>query len=333
MSNVESQPQELTCQPGVGVESTVQVLSGRDVPLGGPRAMHVRRTLPHRQRSFVGAWCFVDHYGPNDVAQTNGMDVPPHPHTGLQTVSWLFEGEIEHRDSAGVHGMVRPGEVNLMTGGLGICHSEVSTAATSTLHGVQLWIALPDAHREAGRDFVHYAAPEFTFPQADTVRGSASGRVFIGSLAEQSSPVETFTPLLGAEVRLEADSQLRLDVDPSFEHAVLVDSGHVRLDSTDLKPADLGCRDAGSSTMHISSSVDEPARIIVLGGTPFDEEIIMWWNFVGRSHAEIVRFREEWEQGSERFGAVNGYQGSIERLPAPQLPGGTLKKRNRRGRI
>ena len=120
--------------------------------------MTVRRTPPHRTRS-PGAWCFVDHYGPDDVADTGGMDVAPHPHTGLQTVSWLFEGEIEHRDSGGVHEMVRPGEVNLMTSGAGIAHSEVSTPQTSTLHGVQLWVVLPEADRDAARAFDHYAAP------------------------------------------------------------------------------------------------------------------------------------------------------------------------------
>ncbi|WP_255254039.1 pirin family protein, partial [Streptomyces albidoflavus] len=127
--------------------SRVEVLTPREVPLGGPRAMTVRRTLPQRARTLIGAWCFADHYGPDDVARTGGMDVPPHPHTGLQTVSWLFTGEIEHRDSLGVHAMVRPGELNLMTGGHGISHSEVSTPGTRILHGVQLWVALPAAHR------------------------------------------------------------------------------------------------------------------------------------------------------------------------------------------
>lgn len=108
----------------------VEILSPRDVPLGGLRAMTVRRTLPQRQRSLIGAWCFVDHYGPDDVSATGGMVVPPHPHTGLSTVSWLFSGEIEHRDSAGHHAMVRPGEMNLMTAGRGITHSEYSTPST-----------------------------------------------------------------------------------------------------------------------------------------------------------------------------------------------------------
>src|SRR5215216_4592908 len=127
----------------------MEILEPREVPLGGLRAMNVRRTLPQRQRSLIGGWCFVDHYGPEQTA----MIVPPHPHTGLQTVSWLFEGEIEHRDSAGSHELVRPGAVNLMTAGRGISHSEVSTPGTTRLHGVQLWVALPDASRHVGPFF------------------------------------------------------------------------------------------------------------------------------------------------------------------------------------
>src|SRR6476646_7970832 len=138
------------------MNDAVQVIVPRQVPLGGPRSMTVRRTLPQRQRSFVGAWCFVDHYGPNDVAATGGMSVPPHPHTGLQTVSWLFSGEVEHRDSAGHHAFVRPGELNLMTAGRGISHSEYSTPATTTLHGTQLWLALPDRNRQVDPAFEHY---------------------------------------------------------------------------------------------------------------------------------------------------------------------------------
>ncbi|MGH3365223.1 MAG: pirin family protein, partial [Nocardioidaceae bacterium] len=159
MSNLEARPGQT--EEGRGSVPTaaagVEVVTSREVPLGGPRAMTVRRTLPQRQRSLIGAWCFVDHYGPDDVASTGGMDVPPHPHTGLQTVSWLFTGEIEHRDSLGSHAMVHPGELNLMTAGRGIAHSEVSTPATNTLHGVQLWLALPDHARDTARDFEHYA--------------------------------------------------------------------------------------------------------------------------------------------------------------------------------
>ena len=139
-------PAEVACGPSRA--DAIEVLKPRDVPLGGPRGIHVRRTLPQRRRSLVGAWCFADHYGPHDVRSSRGMDVAPHPHTGLQTASWLFSGEVEHRDSARGTRLVRPGELNLMTAGAGICHSEVSTANTTLLHGVQLWIALPDNQRD-----------------------------------------------------------------------------------------------------------------------------------------------------------------------------------------
>ena len=148
----------------MGVVDDVQILAPREVPLGGPRAMTVRRTLPSRARSLVGGWCFLDHYGPDDVAQTGGMDVPPHPHIGLQTVSWLFTGEIEHRDSAGVEAPVLPGEINLMSAGYGISHSEVSTPQTTRLHGVQLWTVLPDADRFTERRFEHHAPGRTELP-------------------------------------------------------------------------------------------------------------------------------------------------------------------------
>src|SRR5690349_5868145 len=206
----------------------MEVLTPREVPLGGLRAMTVRRTLPQRQRSLIGAWCFVDHYGPDDVAATGGMDVPPHPHTGLATVSWLFTGEVEHRDSHGVHAIVRPGELNLMTGGHGIAHSEVSTPSTTVLHGVQLWVALPDHARDAPRDFAHHA------PDPVTPVPGATARVFLGRLAGVTSPVRTATPLLGAELLLEPGTRLVLDVDATFEHGLLVDRGSVTLQGRPL---------------------------------------------------------------------------------------------------
>lgn len=178
----------------------VQVLRGREVPLGGIRAITVRRTLPHRDRSFIGAWCFADHYGPQPVAAdgSGGMDVAPHPHTGLQTVSWLFSGRIEHRDTGGVTATVEPGVLNLMTAGDGIAHSEVSTRGTTTLHGVQLWVVLPEADRDADRSFDHHVPPVLPLPDS-----AGEVRIFLGSLPGLgSSPVPTFTPLLGAQLDL-----------------------------------------------------------------------------------------------------------------------------------
>jgi redox-sensitive bicupin YhaK (pirin superfamily) len=298
----------------------IDVITSRTVPLGGPRAMTVRRTLPQSARSLIGAWCFIDHYGPDAVSQTGGMDVPPHPHTGLQTVSWLFAGSIEHRDSGGVHALVRPGELNLMTAGSGVAHSEVSTADTTRLHGVQLWVALPDAARHTGRAFAHHV------PEPVSVSG-VTVRVMLGTLAGHRSPVATHSPLVGAEITLEPTSSVDLDVDPSFEHGVLVDSGVVGMDDARLNPTELGYRPSGSGQLHLNNLGAEQARLVLFGGEPFTEPLLMWWNFVGRSHDEIVRFREEWQAGSDRFGSVEGYRGRIQRLPAPPMPNVRLKPR------
>ncbi|MFF8378379.1 pirin family protein [Streptomyces sp. NPDC015661] len=296
----------------------IEVLTARDVPLGGPRAMTVRRTLPQRARTLIGAWCFADHYGPDDVAESGGMDVAPHPHIGLQTVSWLFSGEIEHRDSLGSHAYVRPGELNLMTGGHGISHTEVSTARTTVLHGVQLWVALPEEHRDTARDFQHYAPGTVRVDGADL-------RVFLGSLAGSTSPVRTFTPLLGAELLVDPGATVTLPTDPAFEHGLLVDTGTIRLGDALLRPAELGYAPTGADTLTLTNETDAPARAVLLGGTPFEEEIVMWWNFIGRSHEDIVEAREEWEKESDRFGSVDGYPG--DRLPAPALPNARIAPR------
>jgi redox-sensitive bicupin YhaK (pirin superfamily) len=316
VSNTDPAPAEVACvaSPFAGV------LHPREVPLGGPRAITVRRTLPQRQRSLIGAWCFADHYGPHDARVGPGMDVPPHPHTGLQTVSWLFSGEVEHRDSAGVAATVRPGELNLMTAGAGICHSEVSTQATSILHGVQLWVALPDADRNTERGFDHFV------PTAHRLRG-ATARVFLGELAGARSPVPTFTPLLGAQIDLEPRADLTLDVDVTFEHGVLLDQGRVAIGDSALDVADLAFQAAGCRELNVVNHGDGPARVVLLGGPPFPEQLVMWWNFVGRSHEDIAGYRRQWEEHDARFGAVDGYRGKLQRLPAPPLPNATLRPR------
>lgn len=313
MSNVEAVPDEVAC----GASTFTGVLHPRDVPLGGPRAMRVRRTLPQRERSLIGAWCFVDHYGPDSVVGA-GMNVPPHPHTGLQTVSWLFAGEIEHRDSGGVHAMVRPGELNLMTAGAGVCHSEVSTPATEILHGAQLWVALPDAHRDTARDFHHFVPQVYHHDGAEV-------RVFLGDLAGAHSPVPTFTPLLGAQVDIPPGASATFAADPEFEHGVLLDTGSVSAGGTALGSGDLWYQSPGHRVLDLTNTGTERARVLVLGGPPFPEALVMWWNFLGRSHSDIVEYRRLWQEHDDRFGSVSDYPG--ERLPAPPLPGGALRPR------
>ena len=292
--------------------------------------MDVRRTLPQRQRSLIGAWCFLDHYGPDRVGDSGGMQVPRHPHTGLQTVSWLFTGEIEHQDSAGFHAAVRPGEVNLMTAGRGISHSEFSTPDTDVLHGAQLWVALPEHARHMEPTFEHYR------PEALTGDGWTM-RVFLGSLAGSTSPVTTHTALLGAEIILEPGHGLTLDTEPSFEHGLLVDTGTLVLDGHSVATDHLAFLPVGRPSLTLAAG-SEQLRVLLIGGEPLGEQIVMWWNFVGRSHEEIVGYRAQWQAeigvegrpdaagGGPRFGTFPA--GGPAPLPAPALPNARLRPRH-----
>jgi redox-sensitive bicupin YhaK (pirin superfamily) len=306
-----------------------EILVPREVPLGGLRAMNVRRTLPQRQRSLIGAWCFLDHYGPDPVADTGGMLVAPHPHIGLQTVSWLFGGTIEHRDSIGTHARVRPGELNLMTAGRGISHSEVSTDEATVLHGVQLWLALPAEKRDTAPAFQHYAPP--------VVHGEGwDAQVFLGSLFGKASPVDTFTPLVGAELIIDGGTTLSLETEPTFEYGVLVDFGTVHVNGEEVTQHHLAYVAPGEPLQVLA---DDLAHVVLIGGRPLDEEIVMWWNFVGRDHEEIAEARGDWmaqisdssgviADGAEifdgRFGIVGDH---LPPIPAPALPNARLKAR------
>ena len=326
MSNIETDPQLRVCEHGEDHPARqVDIFPPKDVALGGADSLRVRRTLPNMSRSFVGAWCFVDHYGPEEGAC---MDVPPHPHTSLQTVSWLFSGEIEHRDSGGVHAMVRPGEVNLMTSGHGIAHSEVSTQDRSALHGVQLWVVLPEKSADLTREFQHFV------PDVDAPAPGVRARTFIGRLGDTGSAIHTETRLLGSEIVLDPGATWETAVEPGFEHGILVDTGHVDFDGVRLDNAVLGVRDPGLGHLRLHNPTDAPARLMLLGGEPFHEGIVMWWNFIGRSHEDILRLRQEWNDAPEdRFGRVAGYRGATTRLKAPALPADLrLKRRFRRGK-
>ncbi len=331
MSNQESNPPETVLEPGA-LCTDVEVLTPREVPLGGIRAMTVYRTLPQKRRSLVGAWCFLDHYGPDDVADTGGMEVPRHPHTGLATVSWLFTGRIDHLDSNGVAAPVLPGELNLMIAGQGITHQEISSPDTTVLHGVQLWYALPESTRFSEHAFAHYA------PEPVELLG-VSIRVFIGSLVGSTSPVDTRTPdLLGAELVLEPGAQVVLDVRRDFEHAALAESGSIMVNDTPVRHRELGYTPTGADTMRIAAG-PAGARVILLGGVPLGEQIVMWWNFIGRSHDEIVEFRRRYQAelgfdeddgrdagNPQLFGPYP--EGQPTPLPAPPMPTIRLRPRD-----
>ncbi len=232
-------------------------------------------------------------------------------------MSWLFDGEVEHRDSAGVHAMVHPGELNLMTAGAGICHSEVSTPGR-VLHGARLWVALPDSARDTGRDFAHHRPETVSRPHAQL-------RVFLGELAGSRSPVTTFTPLLGAQLDLEPRAAIELDVDPAFEHGVLCDAGPVELCGVALAVAELGYQGPGHRTLHVRNAGTGRRECCCWAASRSANRLVMWWNFVGRNHDDIVTYRQLWQDGNDgpgwdRFGAVTGYRGAVTRLPGPPLP-------------
>jgi redox-sensitive bicupin YhaK (pirin superfamily) len=335
VSNLEKDPAEvLLAEPARAEERrprddasrnpAVEVLEPREVPLGGPRALMVRRTLPQRARSLIGAWCFVDSYGPTPAPRARVMDTPPHPHTGLQTVTWLYQGEIEHRDSAGNLALIEPGQVNLMTAGAGIQHSEVSTDDARTLHGAQLWIALPDASRGVAPFFETFVAEPFA-------HADATLRVFVGELLGHGSTVSSFTKVIGAQLDLPAGGAVSIPADPAFEYGLVVDAGAPTLQGVAIPGAHLGVVPVGADELVIEAG-DAPLRALLIGGEPLGEQIVMWWNFVGRDHDEIVAFREQWQAEviggttrDGRFGAVDGYEGSA--LPAPELPNVRLRPR------
>ena len=302
---------------GVAAAPVHELLTSRMVSLG--EGTQVRRLLPNLGRRMVGAWCFVDHYGPDDVTDRPGMLVPPHPHMGLQTVSWLHDGEVLHTDSLGSRQVVRPRQLSLMTAGRGIAHAEVSPRDHSRLlHGAQLWVALPGTDRDTGPAFeFHSGLPVVT-------GGGLSATVIMGEVDGAASPGTAYTPLVGADLSLRAGTAVRPPLEPDFEYAVLAMSGTAEVDGVQVSRGSLLYLGCGRDGLPLRS--DSGAGLMLLGGEPFAEEIVMWWNLIGRTGDEIAAARAEWNAG-ERFGAVPGYDG--DRLLAPELPAARLKPRGR----
>jgi quercetin 2,3-dioxygenase len=318
MSNVETRPTESTCRSRGVTDAVTERYDARVVPLGGLRAIEVRRVLPQRALPTVGAWCFLDRFGP----QRADMRVLPHPHTGLQTVTWPLTGDIRHRDSLGNDVVIRPGQLNLMTSGRGIAHSEFSLGDRPLVDGLQLWVALPAAADAEPAFEQHVDLPRLVADGLDAT-------VFVGELGDVASPATTHSALLGAEIRLRSGSTAAVPLRPNHEHAVLVLDGSLSLAGEELDSGPLLYLGVGRDELTLSSETG--ARLILLGGEPFEDELVMWWNFVGRSHEEIAAARADWESDdrARRYGVVAGHDG--ERIPAPELPRVRLSPRRRRG--
>jgi quercetin 2,3-dioxygenase len=279
-------------------------------------AMTVRRMLPLRLRRSVGAWCFIDHYGPMDVDGVIGMNVPPHPHIGLQTVTWLLAGTVLHRDSLGTEQLIRPGQLNLMTSGRGIAHAEESPPDHEpTLHGVQLWVALPAVSRHVDPAFEHHGE----LPEASL--GGFRISVLLGELAGASSPATTFSPIIGAQLSASGrPASCLLPLRPDYEHVIFVAQGQAGVDGVRLRPGQLLYLPTGRHETAVAAPAD--STLILLGGVPLGEQLLMWWNFVARTPEEVGAAATAWRAGE--FGPVGGYHG--DPLPAPPLDAARLRR-------
>ena len=318
MSDPDPAPDEHGVLAAAGGGPELRLTAARDVPLGGVRAMSVSRTLPERSLSTVGAWCFLDEAGPAEHLTR----VLPHPHIGLQTVSWLLQGSIEHRDTVGSVVAIEPGQLNLMTSGAGIAHSEFTPGETAeVVHLLQLWIALPESARHGAPQFEQHV----DLPIVTGDRWAAT--VIIGAFSGAVSPATVFSPLVGVELRLEPGATVAVPLRSDFEHAVLVPRGALLIESLTVGPGPLASLGMGRSSITVTAGPDG-ATALLIGGTPLSEDLLMWWNFVGRDHDEIVAARDAWEAHSPRFGEVLGHGGA--RIPAPPLPAIRLVPRHRR---
>lgn len=293
--------------PVIDGKRQIQHIPPRTADVGG---IPVNRVLPSRHRRLVGAWCFLDHAGPAIFkGDAKGLQVGPHPHIGLQTFTWMIEGEVLHRDSLGHEQVIRPGQVNLMTAGRGISHTEESVPGETHLHAAQLWIALPESDRQTAPRFDHYPSLP-TWGDQDAVF-----TLLIGEFAGHRAPTLAYSPLIGLDIASREVSNVTLTLREDFEYGVLPLEGELDIDGDRFAPNEMAYLGRGRTAV----TVNLPAggRAILVGGEPLGEEIWIWWNFVGHK-AEIIKAQQDWEKGSDRFGTIHGYDG--ERLMPPPLP-------------
>ena len=284
-----------------------QHISSRVKDVGG---MDISRALPTRERRLIGAWCFLDHAGPTLIKHDNeGMHVAPHPHTSLQTFTWMLEGEVLHRDSLGSRQIIRPNQLNLMTAGHGISHSEDTTPGQNRLHAAQLWIALPDAVRDMAPRFDHY--PELPHWQENGIAFT----LLNGEYKTRHAPTLQFSPLVGMDLQADSKATTRLEMRPDFEYGVFVLQGAAQVDDEQIQLNELLYLGEGLETLQLT--LEAGSRVLLLGGAKLNEPVMMWWNFIGRSKEEIQSLITAWNSGDERFGRVDDDR---EPVPSPPIP-------------
>lgn len=283
------------------------IIAPRTHDLGG--GFEVRRAVPSLQARSVGPFVFVDHMGPAIFEPGRGIDVRPHPHIGLATVTFLWAGAINHKDTLGSEQVILPGDVNWMTAGRGIAHSERTPvdarARGHAVHGMQTWVALPKADEETAPEFHHHSAA--ALPQLR--RNGAFLRVIAGRAFGEESPVRVFADTFNVAVDLDADAELTIE-DPYAERALYILEGDAQLDGADLPDKHLVVLDPGTRPVLRAKT---PLKAMLLGGEPLDAPRHMWWNFVSSSKERIEQAKQDWLEGN--FGQIPG---EVEFIPLPE---------------
>jgi len=308
---------------------SIQTLEPRLADVGG---IPIARLLPNKGKQPIGAWCFLDHAGPADFGEDDlGMQVGRHPHTNLQTFSWMLNGEVLHKDSLGNEQVITKNQVNVMTAGTGlnqgISHTEQSvfpdtggsSDAARAISMVQLWIALP-TDQEIERGFHHY--PELPTWQEDSVEMIlTTGSYTNVSGQHYEAPTIQYSKLVGIDVHFTEDGEVTLTLEPGFEYGILVSEGEIESEGNICKQDQLfRFHDSDvANNKSIKLVAKKGTRVMFIGGEPLNNQVLLWWNFVADNKAEIEQSIIDWNNGHERFGNVDS---DMQRLPAPELPQG-----------
>ena len=290
------------------VNQFIQDFPIRSAEIG--RGTVIKRALPSRQKRMIGAWCFLDHAGPVTFPQGDGLDVGPHPHIGLQTFTWMIEGTMMHTDSIGSKQLIRPKQVNLMTAGYGISHTEVAPDTETRMHAAQLWIALPDDKINMAPQFDHY--PVLPVVEKDNIEFT----VLVGEFMDTVSPVQVHTELLGIDFFAKEQTKTRIPLNPKFEYGFMALEGDAIVNGHDLNSDNMVVLEPGISQIEVE--LPKGSRLLLIGGEPFESPILLWWNLVGRTQEELKTATEQWINQDARFGTIPDYDGP--RLEAPAFP-------------